>query len=150
MLHLVTCRCVLPQFKRASSPPQHQFVVFSVIDDDGSARVKFAQCNSCGIVHKVTDICKSEVVPRESMGSLVTIDDIKASMSQQLTGILEAAGVDLPTWEYAQFICENKLWGLFVVLTTDIADNTRQGKYVRILGENLFKVEVFTRDEVVK
>lgn len=148
--HLVTCRCVLPQFKRMDNAPAHQFVVFSVINDDGTFQPRFVQCNNCGIVHKVVDLCRSEVVSRESMGSLVTIDDVKAGLPPQLANILESNQVDLATWEMAQFIIENKQWGNFVVLTTDEEDGLRQGKYVRILGENMFKVESFAREEVLK
>ena len=148
--HLITCRCVLPQFKRSPSAPQHQFVVFSAIEDDGTFRVRFTQCNNCGIIHKVTDVCRSEVVPRESMGSIPTIDDIKASLPPQLANLLESNDVDVSTWEMAQFIIENKQWGNFVVLSTDEEDGMRQGKYVRILSETLYKVETFMREEVVK
>jgi hypothetical protein len=140
----------LPQFKHQDNAPQHQFVVFSVIEDDGTFRVHFAQCNNCGIVHKVIDVCKSKIVPKEEMGSLPTIDDIKVSLPSTLANLLEQNNVDLPTWEMAQFILENKQWGNFVVLSTDKEDGLRQGKYVRILGENTFKVETFVCEEVIK
>lgn len=148
--HLITCRCVLPQMKRRDDPPQHQFVVFSVIEDDGSFRIRFSQCNNCGIIHKVTEVNRSEIVTRESMGSLPTIDDIKPNLPPRLVDVLEANAVDLATWETAQFIIDNKHWGDFVVLSTDEEDGLRQGKYVRIMGENLIKVETFTREEVIK
>lgn len=148
--HLITCRCVLPQFKRMPDAPQHQFVVFSAIEDDGNFRTRFAQCNNCGIIHKVTDYCRSEVVSRESMGALTTIDDVKVGLPPQLAALLEANQADLATWEMAQFILENKQWGNFVVLTTDEEDGMRQGKYVRIMSETMFKVESFMREEVIK
>lgn len=147
--HLVTCRCVLPQFKRAPSPPQHQFVVFSILDDD-VVRAKFVQCNNCGIVHKVTDVCRSEVVARESMGSLVTIDDVRSCLPIDLVRILEASQAELSTWENAQFIIDNQQWGSFIVLATDEEAGLRQGKYVRILGANMFKVDSFAREEIIK
>jgi hypothetical protein len=148
--HLITCRCVLPQFKRAPNPPQHQFTVFSVIDDAGNVQPKFSQCNNCGICHKVIDVCRSEVVSREAMSSIPTIDDVKMGMAPQLVSALEGVDADLSTWEAAQFIVENQQWGAFVVLTTDEEDGMRQGKYVRILGENMFKIETFAREEIVK
>jgi hypothetical protein len=64
--------------------------------------------------------------------------------------VLETAQVDLPTWEHALFIVENKLWGDFVVLNSDSDGTSKQGKIVKILGENLLKVETFMRDEVVQ
>jgi len=50
----------------------------------------------------------------------------------------------------ASFIYENKKWGEIVVLTADTDSGTRHGKYVQIIGENLFKVNVFSREEYVK
>lgn len=147
--HLITCRCVLPQLKRLSDPPLHMFTVFSVIEDDGGFRVRFAQCNNCGIIHKVTEINRSIVVPKESMGSLVTVNDIRGSLPVGLANVLDANDADLATWEMASFIVENKQWGSFVVLASDEEAGTRQGKYVRILGETLFKVESFVREEEV-
>lgn len=146
--HLITCRCVLPQLKRVPNSPCHQFTVFSVVEDDGAVRVKYAQCNNCGIIHRVTEVNRSEIVSREAMSSIPTVDDIRASLPQRLAEVLEANGADLPTWEAAQFIVENKRWGDFVVLSTDEEGGLRQGKYVRIIGENLLKVETFTREEV--
>lgn len=148
--HLLKCRCILPQFKKLKNPPQHKFVVFSTIDDENNPVVKFVQCNNCGIIHKVLDIGRSEIVSgREHMASIVSINDLKASMPEKLAGVLEANGCDLPTWENVQFILENKKWGDFVVLNSEEESGVRQGKYVRLLGESLFKVESFTRDEVV-
>lgn len=83
------------------------------------------------------------------MNSMVKIDDIKASLSKNLVDILERHEVDLATWENAQFILENKLWGEFVVIAQEEEDGTRQGKYVRIMGENLFKIESFIRSEIL-
>jgi len=140
----------LQQFKRQQNPPSHQFVVFSIIDDD-VVEQKFVTCNNCGIVHRVTEINKSEIVQgREEMKSIVTIDDIKLSLPARLSDLLESNNADIATWEYVQYIYENKQWGNFVVLTMDEESGTRQGKYVRILGENMFKVEPFVREEIIK
>jgi hypothetical protein len=112
---------------------------------------KFAQCNNCGVIHKVVEVNRSEIMlGRENMASLVTINDLKAGMPAQLSNILEANDVDLPSWELAQFILENKQWGNFVVLRTDEEAGLKQGKYLRILGENMFRVETFSREEVVQ
>lgn len=150
--HLIMCRCVLPQFKGHTVPPRHQFIVFSVVSDDGiTVKPKFAQCNNCGLIHKVSEICKSEIMTgRESMSAIVTIDEIKASIPANLATILETNHADIATWEAAQFIIENKRWGDFLMLSSDVEGDLRQGKYVRVLGENLVKVESFTREETLK
>lgn len=148
--HLITCRCVLPQYKNLKEPPAHKFIVFSAIRDDDDVVTKYAQCNNCGVIHRVTNICSSEIMSgKDHMGSLISVDEIKASMPKNIANILEANSVDLPTWEAVQFIVENKKWGEFVVLTTETEGEETTGKYIRILGETLCKVDTFTRSGVV-
>lgn len=86
---------------------------------------------------------------KEGSPALPTIDDIKSSLPPTLVALLETHDADLATWESAKFIVDNKRWGEHVVLTADLVDDLRQGKYVRILGENLHKVEVFSRTEFI-
>lgn len=148
--HLVKCRCILSQFKNRPEPPIHRFIVFSQFDDDGVVVPKYVQCNNCGIIHKVVDICKSEILStKENMSSVVTIEDIRPGMHPGLAGVLEKNNADLPTWEACQYILDNKLWGTHVVLTTDVDQESRAGKYVRILGEAMFKVDSYVSQEVV-
>jgi hypothetical protein len=145
--HLIKCRCVLPQFKKLQNPPAHQFIVFSIIEEDNFL-VSYAQCNNCGVIHKIVDACKSEIQSgKEHMNSLIKIDDIKHSIHQNFSSILENNNADLPTWLAVQFIVENKQWGNFAVITKDVEGDEIHGKCIRILGESLCKVEAFTRFE---
>lgn len=82
------------------------------------------------------------------MSSIRSIDEIRAELPENLQKILDINKADLATYEAASFVFENKRWGEFVVLNSDVEDGLRQGKYVRILGESLFKVEPYTREEV--
>ena len=148
--HLIECRCVLPQFKNRKDPLKHKFVVFSIVDENDVVEVKYSQCNNCGLIHKIVDICKSEIQPgKENSSSILTIDDIKLSLPRDLTYILEKYRLEVPSWEQARFIVENKRWGDFIILEQEDDGDTKQGKYVRILGESFFKVENFSRDEFV-
>ena len=52
-------------------------------------------------------------------------------------------------WMGCEFIVENKEWGSFVVLSTDSQGDELHGKYMRILGETLCKVESFSRNNGV-
>jgi hypothetical protein len=144
--HLIKCRCVLPQFKNSNSPPQHRFIAFSVVNDDDSVVPRFVQCNNCGIIHKIVDVCRSEFTVKEDMTSLKTIEDVKMSIPEKVAIALERHRADLATWEAVQFIIENKKWGDVVVLSTDEAEGLRQGKYMHVLGENLFKIESFAAE----
>jgi len=148
--HLIACRCVLPQYKSLKDPPVHKFIVFSRINDDDSVIAKYAQCNNCGVIHRIINICTSEIIPgKEHMSSLISIDDVKISIPENIANILEANSVDLPTWEAAQFIIENKMWGDFVILTTETDGAETAGKYIRILGKTLCKVDNFVRSSGV-
>lgn len=146
----MSCRCVLPQFKGLSDPPKHQFLVFSVINDDDKVVSKHVQCNNCGLIHKVVDICKSNIIAgKEAMSSIVQIDEMRSSLPPNLVNILERNNVDITGWEQAQFILENKAWGDFVILAAEEESGSRHGKYVRIMSESFFKVENFSRDETI-
>jgi hypothetical protein len=148
--HLVTCRCVLQQFKSQQNPPFHQFIVFSVLDEEtDKVQVKLSQCNNCGIVHKVTDICKSEILSKDSINSLTTIDDIKTNLPEKVLSVLDRYELDLPAWEHINFIIENELWGDCEVLSCDNIDGVFQGKYITFYGKNLFKIEQYTKEEVI-
>jgi hypothetical protein len=146
--HLVRCRCTLPQYKHVKNAPLHQFPVFSIIDDNNQVVVKFAQCNNCGIIHKVSEINKSEILPnREHLSSLLSLDEIKTTIPAQLAAIFESNDVDITSWEAARFIIEQKQWGNFILLNVDTAEGIKQGKYVVILGENLFRIDSFISEE---
>lgn len=145
--HLVECRCILPHLRAVQHPPRHKFVVFSEIDND-IIRHKFAQCNNCGIIHKVVDLCKSEILNgKENISSVPTINDLKQGLSEHINSVLESNSVDVATYEAVRFLLENKLWGDFVVLSSDVIDGLKQVKYIRIMGETLFKVDVATVEE---
>ena len=93
--HLIECHCILPQFRNRKDPVYHKFVVFSITNDD-VVQQKLVQCNNCGIVHKVIDFCKSEIVHGiEENKSLRTIDDIKLGITKQLADFLVQQNADL-------------------------------------------------------
>jgi len=149
--HFVQCRCILPQFKRHLHPTFHRFPVFSIIDDDDHVEPKFVACPNCGIVHKIIDLCRSEIQPgRENNSSVVTIDDLKSALPEKLVAILESNDAHISSWEEAQFIIEAKDWGRNIVLSTENIGDSVQGKFVKILGDHLFKVDTFVRDEILK
>jgi hypothetical protein len=150
--HLLTCRCILSQLRGDPNAPLHQFVAFSVRDDDTDEMVpKTVQCNNCGVLHRVVDYCTSEVLDgKESSKAILTIDDIKVSLQPNVVSVLEDNDADLPSWEQAAFIVENERWGGTVFLESENDGDSRHGKYVTIFSENLCRVKTFTRDEVAK
>ena len=147
--HLVTCRCVLTQFKRVTAdPPAYEFVVFSEIVD-GIVQTKLVSCPNCGIIHKVVDICKSELLNRDDSRTVTSLEDVKLSLSDALVAILEKHDVDISIWEQSRWIVENVQWGSFVQLEQEKVKGGKNVKIMTILGISLFRIEgKFIGDEV--
>lgn len=144
--HLIECNCVLPQFRKMPDPPFHKFVVFSIVEDDGTVREKRAQCNNCSALHIVNDFCTSTVtVGRDSSNVALTIDDVKSSIPPELRVALEKYELDLATWEQVQFTVENEMWGERVILVAEESSKAVEGKFMQILGSTLFKIGSFER-----
>lgn len=148
--HLIECKCFLPQFKNSNPQIFHKFLVFSEIDyRDGSLVPSYAQCNNCGVIHKIVEIETSAILKKENMPSMLTIDDIKTSLPPRLAGILEQNECDLPYWQEAQFIVKNSLWGQGFILAKEREGTNIMGKYIVILGTDLFQVQPFQRSEAL-
>jgi hypothetical protein len=145
--HLIQCHCVLPTLRKLPNPLFHSFVVFSVLDENGNVVVKDASCNNCGIVHKVVDICKSEISSKENSSAIITEEDISLMLPSQLTNILKSYQCDIATWEHVHFIYSEQKWGTQIVLKRDVEKDSIKGKSMTIEGPNKFKIETFNLAE---
>lgn len=145
--HIISCKCILPQYKTIDPPAFHKFVVFSIIEEDGSLEPHYAQCNNCGVVHRITEVGQSRIIKKETLPSIITIEDLRATLPPKLVGILELHDCSLAVWQEADFIIKNKLWGRGFVLAKELDGSTLLGKYVVILGEQLYDVKAFEREE---
>ena len=133
-----------------TNPLFHKFPVFSVIDDSDTVVTKYVECNNCGIVHKIYDLCKSEIMTgREDIKSQLSIEDFKFSLPSDLFNLLIQYNRDLPDFEYSQFILENNVWGTSIVLTREELDGTIQGKLLKFVEPNKFRIESYLHKEVV-
>ena len=143
--HIIDCHCVLTQYRNVKNPIYHKFIVFSIIDDSNTVVPKFVQCNNCDTVHKVFDICKSEIISgRDELGTVAQKDDIKRFFSEDLQDVLKVYNADLATYENVAFILEQKKWGSFVVLTREVINDDVTGKMLTFESHNKFKIESFT------
>lgn len=145
--HVLSCKCILPQYKGAEPPIFHKFVVFSTLDDKGDFVPHYVQCNSCGVVHRVTEVGVSRIMKKEDLPSLITIEDLKTTLPPKLVGILELHDCPLALWQEAQFILDNKLWGRGFTLAKELDGDMLLGKYIVILGETLYSVKSFERED---
>ena len=143
--HLVECTCILPQYLKSDNPVFHRFIVFSVVLEDGSVEKKYAQCNFCGVVHDVINICESEIVyGSEDTHSVLTKEDIALSLSQRLVGLLEDYKCDLPIWEHVKFIIDEQQWNQHVVITRELIDGRQTGKFLSISSADRFGISPYS------
>ncbi len=144
---MVECQCILPQYKKSKNPVYHKFVVFSVIDESDSVLEKFSQCNNCGIIHRVYDICKSEIaVGHESLNSLPTKDDFSLMLPSSVSDILNSYDCELYIWENVAFILNHDLINEKIVISKDEVKGKIQGKFLTYKGQNKFAIEPFMND----
>jgi len=131
-------------------PVFHKFSVFSIIDASDTVLVKYAECNNCSAVHKVYDICKSEImVGRDEVRTQLKKEDFKLSLPSQLFELLFQYHKDLPDFELSQFIIDNKRWDDSLVLTREEIDGASQGKILKFLGPDKFRIESYTHQEEI-
>ena len=142
---------MLPQFRKSSEPVFHKFVCFSVIDEDDDLVQKFCECNNCGVIHKIIDTCRSEIVHNsEDNISIMSIDDIKISLTPDLISILNSHKCDISVWENVKFILDNDIWNESVVIARDKMGDSTQVKILTIKSENKIKIETHVRkDEIL-
>jgi len=148
--HLVQCRCFLPHLKNLENPPLHSFVVFSIIDENENVIEKNAQCNNCGVIHRVYDLCKSEILSKEKVSSILTEKDIALMIPSSITELLLNYSCDLSTWEQAHFIISNEMWGDSIVIAKEYSDGVCNGKRLIINGNQQMKIESFSFVEALE
>jgi len=136
---------MLPQYKNVAKPIFHKFTVFSVLDDSDTVLIKYADCNNCGAVHKIYDICKSEIVTgRDEMKSRLSKDDFKLSLPRDLFEILGQYEKEVCDYEFSQFVIDNSIWSEKLVLSREEIDGHIQGKTLRFLEKDRFRIESYT------
>ena len=145
--HLVQCHCVLPTLRKLPDPVYHSFIVFSVVDDGGNVISKDAECTNCGVIHKVTDICKSEITTKEKSSAIITQKDISLMIPSDLTNVLATYDCDIATWEQAHFIYTNQKWGEKIIVSRQVEDGSVKGKMLTFEGPGKFKIESFEMTE---
>lgn len=147
--HLIQCRCILPTMKKKDNPPLHKFKVFS-IQEKGEVIEKMVTCNNCGIVHRVYEVCKSEILDKvEGTRSSVTIEDISVSLPENVLQLLKSYERELCDYEHIKFMIDEEKKGEFVVLSQEFNEGRRSGKVLKYKGKGKFEIEPFSRSEIL-
>lgn len=145
--HLVECQCVLPQYRNSKPPVYHKFVVFSTIDENGSVIAKNAQCNNCGIIHRVFEICQSEILQgkESSTASVISKEDIELMLPSNITQVLKNYDSELATWEHVLHCYSNEEYDTPIIISKeDMGEDQIQGKMIRIKKNGMVSIETFT------
>ena len=143
--HLIECQCTLKIFENKTKPLYHKFVVFSLLEDE-NIEEKYVTCNNCDIVHRVYDICKSEIKwGKEGYKSLIcTKEDIKFNLvnngKQNISDLLELNDVDISDWELVDYLIENNLEGHIILSRKEMDDNVNY-KVLYLLKDGKIKIK---------
>lgn len=129
--------------------PLHKFIVFSEFDDTGAFVTSFAQCSNCDVLHKITEVGRSEILKKEHLPSLLTTEEIKGQLPEKLVTSLLSYDLELHRWQEIKWIMENEGWGKAVILTKEETDGITTGKYIQFIGTNMWKFGSFTREEQI-
>jgi hypothetical protein len=105
--HLIECHCTLPQYRNRPDIVYHKFPVFSLLESD-SVVEKLARCNNCDAVHRVFDVCKSEIFIGDlDISAIKTQQEVMSEIPQQLRESLVPLNLDICTLEHILWCIEN-------------------------------------------
>ena len=149
--HLIQCHCVLPQFRKRAEKVFHKIEVFSILDEEDKVNEKFVICDNCGVVHKVTDLCKSEIqTNHETITSVRTIPEIKLSIDDSLSKILESNRAHVSTWENIEYLIDNDVFDTPVVINRETVKGKINVKIFQLKKNGKFKItNEIINDEVL-
>lgn len=145
--HMIQCRCVLSQFRNKQDPPLHKFIAFSSWDENDKVNETFVSCNNCGITHKITDLCKSEILENSEDAPVVNSSDIMLSLPRDLREIFDSYDVDLATLQQADFIVDKQHWGSKIILIKKDFEDRIEGKYLVFKNKDQYRIETFLEDK---
>lgn len=142
--HTIQCHCILPQYRNREDPVFHKFIAFSVLDDSDTVVSKYVNCNNCSAVHRIYDVCKSEiVVGKEDMRSVVSIDDISLMIPKDIVSVLEAYDCEIHCYEHTLHILQYRLFEEYVILAKDVMENEVVGKKLTFNKMGAASIESF-------
>jgi len=151
--HLIECQCILPQYKKQDKVLFHKFPVFSLfkenVNQDFSEPIeKYVKCNNCDAVHRVYDICKSELLKNsDDYVDLVTnLEDLKYTIPAELIEILSKNQMDIADYEMCSHLIETKGTDKIILSKKNIGQNVVCKFLIFTDGKCSVKQQTFQRD----
>ena len=140
--HLIECHCTLKIYQGSKNHLYHKFPVYSCFDESGRIIEKISQCNNCGTLHRVLDVCKSEIIRsgKDKNVAEISKDDIACQLDVKIENILRRYNCDISTWEHVLDIIEKEAWEFPVVISREIIDQKYHLKILYIKSYNSVKI----------
>ena len=140
--HLIECHCTLKIYEGKKDHVFHKFPVYSCYDKNKKIISKISQCNNCNTLHRVYDICKSEIIRsgKDRNTSEVTIEDMSLQIDTKLSNLLKRYQCDISMWENVIDIIEKEAWNYPLVLSREIIEEQYHVKILLIASESKFKI----------
>lgn len=102
---------------------------------------KFIICDNCGSVHRVFDMCRSEIMTKHEMIlSVRTIPEIKMSLDNDVSELLEKNNCHVSTWENVEFIIDNELVETPVIINRENLNGKTSIKILELKKNKKFKI----------
>tara|TARA_R110000824_G_scaffold60853_3_gene162326 strand:+ start:6139 stop:6471 length:333 start_codon:yes stop_codon:yes gene_type:complete len=109
------------------------------------------QCNNCETVHKIYDLCKSEIIAGKDESAVVEKpSDVAISLPNQLSELFENYSLDVSDYQLARHILDHDLWEQTIILSKETEDGLTTGKVLKILGPQKFRVDSFSRQDTIE
>jgi len=145
--HTVQCHCILPQYRNKKDPVFHKFVVFGALDNSDTLLAKYVKCNHCSAVHRIYDVCKSEIViGKEDSSAITTIEDLRLMVPPDIVSVLDSYNCELHVFEHVFHILKHKLYEEHVILTKEVMDEEVIGKRLVFSKEGMPTITSFMEE----
>ena len=141
--HLIECHCTLRIYEGSENHLYHKFPVYSKLDNSGRIVEKMAQCNHCQTIHKVYDVCKSDILRsgKDDYKTAVSKEDMSLQLSDKLNRVLTKYDCDISTWEQVLDYCEKEYWDQRIVLNRELVEGKYHVKVLTVISEDKIKIE---------
>jgi hypothetical protein len=138
--HLIECHCELPIFKNEKDIIYHKILVYSKIIDDKIVE-KIVSCDNCNTLHKVYDVCKSDIVKggKDINKAAVSIEELELQIPDKIVKILEKNQCTLPIYEEIVDAIDQNISDHNIVISREIIEEKYQVKILNI-NKGKFKV----------
>jgi len=138
--HLIECHCVLPQYENKDPVVYHKFTVYSKFNERNKIIPKYANCNNCGITHKVFDICQSEIFYGKEDVFVITKEDVKRSLPKNISDILDEHECDITQYELLEDVIYQNLYPFDIILNREIIEDEH---HIKVLEVNENKTRIY-------